>query len=100
MIVVFWRQVDPSDGWVRSEMKEFNANELSIALKFAEELRSRRKAGEQISHVCLQSEMVESVGQAGVSDPSKDYAWYKRREDPAIPVGRKPTGDDIEVELE
>jgi hypothetical protein len=32
------------------------------------------------------------VGKAGVSDPGADYAHYKRRIDPAIPLGR-PSGE-------
>lgn len=82
MIVVFW--VDNG----RAMMAKYGANEMSSALKFMEGLRSQRRLGESISHVCMQSELPDVVGEAGVSDPSKDYDWRKRREDPAT-FGRK-----------
>jgi hypothetical protein len=44
-----------------------------------------------VSHVSLQSELPHSVGPAGVADAPADYAHYKRRIDPAIPLGR-PSG--------
>ena len=40
----------------------------------------------------IQSELSESVGAAGVADAPKDYAHYKRRLDPSVPLGR-PSGD-------
>jgi hypothetical protein len=88
MIVVFWLREDGP------QAASFKANELTIALKFAESLRALRREGQAISHVCIQSEMPESVGQAGVSDPSKDYSWSKRRVDPSIPLGRPRPGTD------
>ena len=92
MIVVFWlRDSGP-------QAAAFKANELSVALKFAESLRAARREGLAISHVCLQSEMPEAVGQAGVSEVDKDYSWSKRRIDPSIPLGR-PSGDDIQVDF-
>lgn len=86
MIVVFWMEYPAPEGQARS--RAFAANALAEALRFAEDLRARRKAGEQISHVAIQSELPEAVGRAGVADPPKDYAHYKRRIDPAIPLGR------------
>jgi len=85
MIVVFWLE----DAQPRA--RSFPADALSPALKFAEDLRGRRRSGESISHVAIQSELPQSVGPAGVSDPAADYAHYKRRIDPAIPLGR-PSG--------
>lgn len=87
MIIVFWH-----DSY-QAICQRFDATALTEALKFAEELRARRRAGEPISHVCMQSEMPESVGQAGVSDPNADYDWRKRREDPAT-FGRPGPGDE------
>jgi hypothetical protein len=89
VIVVYWLEhgSDASSAQARS----FAPSELSQALKFAEDLRARRKQGEPLTHVAIQSEMSESVGGAGVSDPASDYAHYKRRIDPAIPLGR-PSG--------
>lgn len=90
MIVVFWMEYPAAAGEPRA--RSFASDALSDALKFAEELRGRRKAGEAISHVAIQSELPENVGPAGVSDPARDYAHYKRRIDPAIPLGR-PSGE-------
>jgi len=89
MIVVFWMEYPAAQGEPRA--RSFASDALSEALKFAEALRGRRKAGEAISHVAIQSELPENVGPAGVSDPGRDYAHYKRRIDPAIPLGR-PSG--------
>lgn len=92
MIVVYWLQHTGEDGdGAQAQFAVFESRHLSAALKFAEELRGRRTAGEKISHVSIQSELDEAVGHAGVSDPSPDYAHYKRRIDPAIPLGR-PSG--------
>ena len=90
MIVVFWMEYPGAEGEPRA--RGFAANALSEALRFAEDLRGRRRSGEKISHVAIQSELPESVGPAGVSDPARDYAHYKRRIDPAIPLGR-PSGE-------
>lgn len=85
MIVVFWLEQDTP------RHQPFAAADLSGALKFSEALRLRRRAGEAISHVAIQSELPDSVGQAGAADPAKEYAHYKRRLDPSIPLGR-PSG--------
>lgn len=91
MIVVFW--LESSDGAeAQARSCGFPTHGLAEALRFAEALRARRKAGERISHVAIQSELPESVGHAGVADPAADYAHYKRRIDPAIPLGR-PSGE-------
>jgi hypothetical protein len=84
VIVVFWLEQDTP------RHQAFGAADLSAALKFSEALRARRRAGDAISHVAIQSELPESVGQAGAADP-KEYAHYKRRLDPSIPLGR-PSG--------
>lgn len=89
MIVVFWMEYPQGAGEPRA--RGFDADALGEALRFAEALRARRKAGEAISHVSIQSELPEAVGPAGVADPPRDYAHYKRRIDPAIPLGR-PSG--------
>lgn len=89
MIAVFWLEHQPPHG--QAHAKVYEGNELVKALKFAEELRRRRAAGEKISHVAIQSELPEHVGRAGVADPEPGYAHYKRRIDPALPLGR-PSG--------
>ena len=93
MIIVFWRLAG-----FGACFEEFDSNKMSAALTFMEELRAKRRAGEEISHVCMQSEMPESVGEAGVADPKADYDWRKRREDPAT-FGRPGPGDDMVEEL-
>jgi hypothetical protein len=89
VIVVFWLEYPAEQP--QPQARSFASNALAEALRFAEELRSRRRAGEKISHVALQSELPDSVGPAGVADPPGDYAHYKRRIDPAVPLGR-PSG--------
>jgi hypothetical protein len=92
MIVVYWleHRADPAEG-AEPRHAAFAQDALREALQFAEQLRARRAAGEPISHVSLQSELPQSVGPAGVADPAADYAHYKRRPDPSIPLGR-PSG--------
>lgn len=80
------------------QFKEFEGDQITAPLKFAEELRAKRKEGARISHIDMKTEMTESVGQDGVGDAPKDYDWYKRRVDPSIKLGRN-SGDDIEVDL-
>lgn len=91
MIIVFWRVLEKDSKNVssRAEMREFYSSELSLALSFAEELRKARKDGSEISHITIQSEMKESVGQAGVAEITSEYGWYKRRIDPSTTLGRK-----------
>lgn len=92
VIVVYWLHQAPT-GAPQARFSTFAEDQLGEALKFAESLRARRRAGEAISHVAIQSELPQSVGQAGVADPSQDYAHYKRRPDPSIPLGR-PSGEE------
>lgn len=103
--VVYWLENEMVDGGLAGEyyekvskFQEFPDNDLSAPLKFAEQLRAKRKEGAPISHIDIKSENTDSVGQDGVASAPKDYAWYKRRVDPAIPLGRN-SGDDIEVDL-
>lgn len=92
MIVVFWLDATLGPAEVPiAHYQAFASKQLGAALAFAEELRARRRQGEALSHVCLQSEMDEAVGLPGVAEPPSDYAHYKRRIDPAIPLGR-PSG--------
>lgn len=93
MIVVYWLQHGPQElDPPQAQYSVFESRRLADALKFAEELRGRRAAGEKISHVSIQSELDDAVGPPGVADPSPGYAHYKRRIDPAIPLGR-PSGN-------
>lgn len=98
MIVVFWLEQRPNvpDG-PQARHSVFAQDQLREALAFAEQLRARRAAGEAITHVSIQSELPQSVGRPGVSDPPADYAHYKRRIDPAVPLGR-PSGGATDQE--
>jgi hypothetical protein len=89
VIVVFWLEAFAE--LAQPQARSFPSDDLAEALRFAEALRARRRNGERISHVAIQSELPESVGHAGVADAPQDYAHYKRRIDPAIPLGR-PSG--------
>lgn len=94
MIAVFWLEWPQPDAPVARHVN-FASTRLGEALQFAEALRRRRGEGEGISHVAIQSELPESVGAAGVMDAPQDYAHYKRRLDPTIPLGR-PSGRPIQ----
>lgn len=94
MIIVYWRQalLDSTGGLVESQAQfaEFKSNEMGTALKQCEALRELRRNGAFISHVCIQSELPDAVGEAGVADIDPlTYSWYKRRINPAIPLGRE-----------
>lgn len=94
-IVVYWLEREHVEAAAQARHAEFAEDSLGAALQFAEQLRGRRAAGEGISHVAIQSELPQAVGKAGVADPGADYAHYKRRIDPAIPLGR-PSGESTE----
>lgn len=89
MIVVYW--LEHGAAGAQARYSAFAPDQLTAALRLAEQLRARRGAGEALSHVSIQSELVEAVGAAGVADAPADYAHYKRRIDPATPLGR-PSG--------
>jgi hypothetical protein len=92
VIVVYW--LDHAAGAGQAHARSFATDALAEALRFAEDLRAQRRGGQPLSHIAIQSELPESVGAAGVADPPKDYAHYKRRIDPAIPLGRPSGGDE------
>lgn len=66
IIVYYW-----SNG---PQARGFEPTELTQALKFAEE---KRKLPE-VSHVCIASELPNSVGKAGVAEVDADYDWSKQ----------------------
>ena len=78
MFVVYWLGDNP-DAEGAARYKRFDANALADALRFAEDLRRRQAAGENIGFVTLCSEIPHSVGKPGVADPPADYDWKKRR---------------------
>lgn len=69
-IVVYW--VDRMYG---AQMRELGSSELLEALKLTETLRQNGHR-----HVCISSELEDSVGKPGVNDVlPNDYDWKKRR---------------------
>lgn len=57
----------------------FSSLNLGLAMQLCETLRRRAKAGENICHVCVSSELADHVGQAGVDDKlPADYDWSKK----------------------
>lgn len=65
---------------------------LNSLLAASEALR----IGGMARFVCSSSEIVGSVGKDGVGFTGPDYKWYKRRQDPDIPLGR-PKQDDAKT---
>lgn len=56
------------------QAQELKSSELIEALKLTEALR---KSGHR--HVCISTELEDSVGKPGVADAASDYDWKKRR---------------------
>jgi hypothetical protein len=77
MYLVYWSEMAGSKRTPHA--REFSADELASALRFAETLRQRQHEGEAVGFVTLCSENPNSVGRAGVADAPEDYAWKKRR---------------------
>lgn len=69
-------QVPPAN---HVRFKDFDLQQMSKALQFAETLRCRQRAGDAIRHITMSSENPDSVGTPGVSSPSSSYNWKKRR---------------------
>lgn len=60
--------------------------DMGVALKVSEDLRRRRREGENISHITMVSENPDMVGQQGVdtiadgkTPDGVPYTWVKRR---------------------
>lgn len=69
-IIVYW--FDRTHG---AQMRELGSAELLEALKLAEILRKNDHR-----HVCISSELEDSVGKPGVNDVLPEgYDWKKRR---------------------
>lgn len=77
MYMVYWTEFD--DDHVVAHGRSFDSDDMSVALKFMEELRIRQRTGERVCFVAMASENPDSVGRPGVADPSPDYNWKKRR---------------------
>lgn len=76
--VVYWSEmksdIEGNSSRVMSS-KEFLLDDLKGALTFTQEVRKLPTA----SHISMASENPNMVGKQGVSDPSPDYKWMKRR---------------------
>jgi len=77
MFMIYWTL--HVEGQQQAHSKEFLTTEMGEALKFSEDLRKKRRNGEQINHIVMSSENPNSVGEQGVADVGPDYSWKKRR---------------------
>lgn len=66
--VVFWLDED------KPRSAKFGDAEMTKALEFVKILRD-----DKMSHVCISSELQDSVGKPGVDVTGADYDWKKRR---------------------
>lgn len=73
MYMVYWTTDDGAHG------RSFASDDMTAALKFMEELRTRQREGEPLCFITMSSENPNSVGHPGAADPSPDYNWKKRR---------------------
>ena len=90
-IAVFWIE----DGQPCTSVR--NASSIGPSLALCEDLRARARAGASISHVCISSDLVDSVTLPGVNDKlPADYNWTKRRK--AFEPGR-PSGEALKNAL-
>ena len=66
--------------WLENEKQQWAGMlTLEACLQYAEKLRARRRAGENICHVVMSIENPDHVGQHGVDVVGPDYDWRKRR---------------------
>lgn len=73
MFMVYWMEVNPHGDAIPVNM-EFKDVELSLAIKFMENLRKN-----SLHHVVMSSENPNSVGKPGVAETDSTYDWKKRR---------------------
>lgn len=73
MYIVYWSLM--TDAGRVPQSQEFESDKLSDALKFTQEKRSEQ----DVDFVSMASGNPNQVGKIGVSDPSADYDWQKRR---------------------
>lgn len=74
---VYWSQVEGGQTKVMSY--GFLKLEMTLALRFAEQLRAQQRAGGAISHVVMSCEHPDNTTLMGVAEPNPDYCWKKRR---------------------
>jgi len=73
--VIYWTETTDGQSVPCSE----GTDDLTEALKIAEQQRKIQYAGGNVSHVTLTSENPNSVGKSGVDVVGFDYNWKKRR---------------------
>ena len=59
--------------------QQFESDQMSEALKFSQELRTRQYTDGCVSFVSMASENPNCVGKQGVDVTGPDYDWKKRR---------------------
>lgn len=77
MYMIYWSELVSDDMTPRSEV--FNDDEMSKALAFSQELRTRKYAGEPLYFIVMSSEDPNCVGKQGYDVTGPDYDWKKRR---------------------
>ena len=75
---VYWSEETTRDD-VAVQFANYEAHQMSKALRFTEVLRERRRNGERIDHIVMSCENPDSVGQQGVDVTGPEYDWKKRR---------------------
>jgi hypothetical protein len=80
MFRVYWTEHEVVETPVSKVcFQDFELQEMTKALQFAESLRCRQRSGDTIRHITISSENPDSVGKSGVADPPANYTWKKRR---------------------
>jgi hypothetical protein len=71
-------------------VRMFDSDELNLCMQHTEILRTRKRAGEPLSHITFCSENPDRVGEDGTADPNPNYSklHWKRRIDPNVTLGR------------
>ena len=77
MYMIYWTVVENDVNITHGRL--FESHEMRTAMDFMEALRTQQRSGERICFIVMSSENPDSVGHAGVADPSPDYNWKKRR---------------------
>jgi hypothetical protein len=77
MFMVYWTEFE--NGMNTPHAKLFPSADMSAAMHFLEQLRIRKRAGENLAFITMCSENPDAVGPAGVAEPGPDYNWKKRR---------------------
>ncbi len=77
MFCVYWTEVFEGEATPCSQ--SFPTDGLMAMLRFSEDLRARRRAGDQVSFIGSVSEHPDMIGEVGVAAPAADYDWTKRR---------------------